>query len=277
MKISAAFRDACRVYFGHMGDSLKFLVVEACITLAAFAPVLFLTNEKLKWLALLAIPFYLLLVLWARVNAAAAMRDALKGGRLFSYRLAEPDGYGSKLAYGLKRGLRMLFWSAPMIALVAVMRSYMAGAGNVDGLTLMRTVKRFGGGTTTTGVLYVALILLATLILIAIGCAFHSGDRHAFVRNDPKLVKGHHGKIMLCWLCSLVTLLPLVIAIVAVIFRYLPALKDLTDIVTKKKAAPSTKETLIILAAGAVLTLPLLPLRSMIPAAFVDGLEKEKN
>ena len=275
MKISAAFRDACRVYFGHMGDSLKFLVVEACITLAAFAPVLFLTNEKLKWLALLAIPFYLLLVLWARVNAAAAMRDALKGGRLFSYRLAEPDGYGSKLAYGLKRGLRMLFWSAPMIALVAVMRSYMAGAGNVDGLTLMRTVKRFGGGTTTTGVLYVALILLATLILIAIGCAFHSGDRHAFVRNDPKLVKGHHGKIMLCWLCSLVTLLPLVIAIVAVIFRYLPALKDLTDIVTKKKAAPSTKETLIILAAGAVLTLPLLPLRSLIPAAFVNGLVKE--
>ena len=275
MKISAAFRDAFRVYFGHMGDSLKFLVVEACITLAAFAPVLFLTNEKLKWLALLAIPFYLLLVLWARVNAAAAMRDAMNGGRLFSYRLAEPDGYGSKLAYGLKRGLRMLFWSAPMIALVAVVRSYMAGAGNVDGLTLMRTVKKFGGGTTTTGILYVALILLATLILIAIGCAFHSGDRHAFVRNDPKLVKGRHGKIMLCWLCSLVTLLPLVIAIVAVIFRYLPALKDLTDIVTKKKAAPSTKETLIILAAGAVLTLPLLPLRSLIPAAFVNGLEKE--
>ena len=162
-----------------------------------------------------------------------------------------------------------------MIALVAVVRSYMAGAGNVDGLTLMRTVKKFGGGATTTGVLYVALILLATLILIAIGCAFHSGDRHAFVRNDPKLVKGHHGKIMLCWLCSLVTLLPLIIAIVAVIFRYLPALKDLTDIVTKKKAAPSTKETLIILAAGAVLTLPLLPLRSLIPAAFVNGLEKE--
>ena len=275
MKISAAFREAFRVYFGHMGDSLKFLVVEACITLAAFAPVLFLTNEKLKWLALLAVPFYLLLVLWARVNAAAAMRDAMNGGRLFSYRLAEPDGYGSKLAYGLKRGLRMLFWSAPMIALVAVVRSYMAGAGNVDGLTLMRTVKKFGGGTTTTGILYVVLILLATLILIAIGCAFHSGDRHAFVRDDPKLVKGHHGKIMLCWLCSLVTLLPLIIAIVAVIFRYLPALKDLTDIVTKKKAAPSTKETLIMLAAGAVLTLPLLPLRSLIPAAFVNGLEKE--
>ena len=29
------------------------------------------------------------------------------------------------------------------------------------------------------------------------------------------------------------------------------------------------------LAAGAVLTIPLLPLRSLIPAAFVNGLEKE--
>ena len=275
MKISAAFRKAFRAYSGHMGDSLKFLVVEACITLAAFAPVLFLTNEKLMGLALLAVPFYLLLVLWARVNAAAAMRDALNDGRLFTYQLIEPDGYGKKLAYGLKRTLMLLFWSIPMIALVVTARAYMAGAGNVDGLTLMRTVKRFGGGVTVTGIFYVALILVATLILIAIGCAFHSGDRHAFVRNDPKLVKGHHGKIMLCWLCSLVTLLPLIIAIIAVIIRYLPALKDLTDIVTKKKAPPSTKETVIILAVGAVLTLPLLPLRSLIPAAFVDGLAKE--
>ena len=114
MKISAAFREAFRAYSGHMGDSLKFLVVEACITLAAFAPVLFLTNEKLMGLALLAVPFYLLLVLWARVNAAAAMRDALNDGRLFTYQLIEPDGYGKKLAYGLKRTLMLLFWSIPM-------------------------------------------------------------------------------------------------------------------------------------------------------------------
>ena len=162
-----------------------------------------------------------------------------------------------------------------MIALVAVMRSYMAGAGNVDGLTLMRTVKKFGGGATTTGVLYVALILLATLILIAIGCAFHSGDRHAFVRNDPKLVKGHHGKIVLCWLSSLIALLPIIIAIVAVIIRYLPALKNLNAIITNTMSLPSLRGTLIILAVGAILTIPLLPLRSLIPAAFVNGLEKE--
>jgi len=38
---------------------------------------------------------------------------------------------------------------------------------------------------------------------------------------------------------------------------------------------PSTKITVIILGVGALLTMPLLPLRSLIPAAFVDGLGKE--
>ena len=149
--------------------------------------------------------------------------------------------------------------------------------GEMDGFTLMRLIKDFGGGDLMTGVLYMALILLGAMLLVAVGCAFHSGDRHAFVRKDPKLVKGHHGKIVLCWLCSLVALLPMILAIVAVVLRYVPLLSNLTALLTKQMSLPSTKESLIILAAGAVLTLPLLPLRSMIPAAFVDGLEKEKN
>ena len=61
---------------------------------ANFAPLLFLTDGNLQYLALLAVPFYLLLVLWARVNAAAAMKDAFGEGSLFSYRLAEPGNYG---------------------------------------------------------------------------------------------------------------------------------------------------------------------------------------
>ena len=275
MKISAAMKDAFRVFFGHFGASMKFLVVEACITLAAFTPLLFLTNDSLKMLALLAVPAYLLLVLWARVNAAAAMRDAYSDGSLFSYRLADPEGYGRKLLYGLKRGLMLLCWAVPLIASLVIAKNHISG--EMDGFTLMRIIKDFGGGDLMTGVLYLVLILVAALILVAVGCAFHSGDRHAFVRNDPKLVKGHHGKIMLCWLCSLVALLPMIIAIIAVVIRYLPLLGNLTAILTKQMSLPSTKESLIILAAGAVLTLPLLPLRSLIPAAFVDGLEKEKN
>ena len=273
MKISAAVKDAYRVYAGHFGASMKFLTVEACITLAAFAPLLFLTNDGLKPLALLAVPFYLLLVLWARVNAAAAMKDSFGEGSLFSYRLAEPDGYGKKLLYGIKRGLMLLFWGAPLIASLIIAKIHISG--DMDGFTLMRLIKSFGGGDLMTGILYLALIFIATLLLLGFGCAFHSGDRHAFVRDNPKLVRGHHGKIVLCWLCSLLALLPMIIAITAVVIHYLPALKDLNAIVTKEKSLPSAKTAVIYLAAGALLTVPLLPLRSLIPAAFVNGLEKE--
>ena len=274
MKISAAMKNAFRVFFGHFGTSMKFLVVEACITLAAFTPLLFLTNDSLKWLALLAIPAYLLLVLWARVNAAAAMRDAYGEGSLFSYRLVDPEEYGKKLLYGLKRGLMLLCWTAPLIACLLIANHHITG--EMDGFTLMRLIKDFGGGDLMTGVLYMALILLGAMLLVAVGCAFHSGDRHAFVRKDPKLVKGHHGKIVLCWLCSLVALLPLIVAIVAAVAYYVPVLKEITSyVMTKEKTLPDPKPVVIMLAAGALLTIPLLPLRSLIPAAFVNGLDKE--
>ncbi|MBR3333909.1 MAG: hypothetical protein IKG23_06435 [Clostridia bacterium] len=276
MKISAAIRDAFRIYAGHFGTTLKFLVVEGCMTLAALTPLLFLTDEKLKLFALLTIPFWLLLMLWARVNAAAAMRDAFGGGSLFTYRLIEPGHYGKKLAYGLKRGLMLLFWGAPLFAALYIAWKNYYGYGDTDFITLMRNIKTFGGNDMATGILYLVLVFLGTLLLLAFGCAFHSGDRHAFVRGNPKLVRKHHGKIILCWLCSLMALVPLIVAIAFAVFYLLPVVRDVTAyVMTKEKAMPSMKPILIALAAGAVLTVPLLPLRSLIPAAYVNGLEKE--
>ena len=273
MKISAAIKKAFQVYFGHFGTGLKFLAVELCMTLAAFAPLLFLTEGGLQWLALLAVPFYLLLVLWARVNAAAAMRDSLNGRSLFSLQVADPANYRGKLLYGLSRGLMLIAWGIPLIACLVVAKIHISG--DMDGFTVLRMIKSFGGEDLTTGILYLALILIGALILLAVGCAFHSGDRHAFVRGNPKLVRGHHGKIMLCWLCALISILPLLAAIVVLVFRYLPALKELKGIVTGTVSLPDTKTSLIILGAGVVLTIPFLPLRSLITAAFIDGLEKE--
>lgn len=273
MKISAAVKDAFRVYAGHFGSTLKFLVVEGCMTLAALTPLLFLTNEKLKLFALLAIPFWLLLVLWARVNAAAAMRDAFGEGSLFTYRLIEPGSYGKKLAYGLKRGLMLLLWGAPMlIALFIAWKNYY-GYGDTDVFTLMRNIKSFGGNDVVTGILYLALIFLGTVLLLAFGCAFHSGDRHAFVRENPKLIKGHHGKILLTWLSALVTILPMIVAAVLLILRYMPVLSDPSGFVAGTVDLPPTKGSVIIAGVGAVLTIPFLPLRSLITAAYVDGLK----
>ena len=273
MKISSAFRDAFRVYFGHFGATARFLITELCMTLAAVAPLLFLAEDRLRMLALLAVLFWLVLMFWARVNAAAAMRDALNGGSLFGLQLADPAGYGAKLLYGLKRCLLLILWGLPLIVCLVIAKIHISG--DTDGFTVLRLIKGFGGGDLMTGILYLALILAAALLLLAAGCAFHSGDRHAFVRDDPKLVKGHRGKIMLCWLCALVSLLPLLIALAALVSRYLPVLGDLNGIVSGSAHLPDTKTSVIILAVGAVLTIPLLPLRSLITAAFVNGLKKE--
>ena len=272
MKISDAFRNAFRVYFGNIGASLKFLVVELCFTLAVLAPLLFLTADGwMKWLALLSVPMFIGLMLWARVNAAGAMRDSLNGGSLFSMTLADTTAYGKKLAYGMKRLVMLLLWAAPLIACIVIARINMAG--ETDGFTVLRMIKRFCGGDLMTGMLYLVLILIASILLFAFGCAFHSGDRHAFVREDPKLIKGHHGKILLTWLSALVTILPMIVAAVLLVVRYMPVLSDPSGFVAGTVDLPPTKGSVIIAGVGAVLTIPFLPLRSLITAAYVDGLK----
>ena len=274
MKLSSAIGNAFRAYFRHFGAAMKFMIVELCMLLAAVTPVMFITG-KAKWAALLAVPFYLLLMLWARVNAAAAMRDELNGGSIFSLRLIEPEGYRKKLLYGLKRCGMLILWAAPLIAFVVIARVHMSGT--TDGFTVLRMIKKFGGGDLSTGVLYLLRILGACLLLVAVGCAFHSGDRHAFVRGNPKLLRRKRGMVMLCWLCSLMTIVPFLVSLVILVFRYLPALNDLTGVVSKSVKLPSVKGSLIIAGVGAVLTIPLLPLRSLITAAYVDGLGKDQQ
>lgn len=273
MKISAAFREAAAAYFGHMGATLKFTVTEFCLTAATLVPLLFLTRAGLEPLALISVPLYILLMFWARVNAAGAMKDALTGGSLFSWRLSDPTAYGKKLMYGFSRCLMLLCWAAPLIAAVIIARVHMSG--ETDAFTVLRMIKGFGGGDLMTGVLYLVLILVAALLLLAFGCAFHSGDRHAFAAGKPGLVKHHHGKIVLCWLCALAAILPMLIAIAMLVFRYLPAMQNLNGLVDGSLQLPSTRDSLLIAGVGAVLTIPLLPLRSLITAALINGFDRE--
>ena len=274
MKISKAFRDAGSVYSGHFSATLKFLIVELCLTLICFVPVLFLCEAKLKLLAFLAVPLFVLILLPVRMNAAEAMRDALNGGSLFTRRLVDVSNYGSKLRCGLKRVIFMLLWSAPLVASVILIWVHISG--EMDGFTLMRMIRSdFGGGDLVTGVLVIAGAVGFTMLLVVFGCAFHSGARHAFAQGNARLVKGFHGKVILTWICALVSILPLILAGILAFVRYLPALSDLNGLFMDTVDLPSTRETLKILAVGAVLTLPLLPLRSLITAAFVNGLVKK--
>ena len=273
--IRSAFRKAFQAFFGKPGDTVQFWMVEACLTVASLSPLLFLTNGGLRPLALLAVPCWLLVMLPARVNAAGAMQDAAAGGRLFSRKLGDLTAYGKKLAYGLKRCLMLLCWSAPLIAALLIARNHISG--DIDGFTLMRIIKDFGGGDLMTGVGYLALILVGALLILCVGIGFHSGDRHALVLEQPKLLRKRHGRVLGCWFCSLIVLLPILIALGIAIARYLPVLTNLSGLLMGEMNLPSTRVTVIILAVGCVLTLPLLPLRSLVVAAYVNGLQKEKQ
>lgn len=275
MKIGRAFGEAGRVCFGRFGEGLKFLLAEACLTGICFAPLLFLSDEKLGFLAWLTLPLVILILLPGRMNAAAAMKDALDGGRLCGPRLVETREYGEKLFFALKRVFFVALWGIPLIVMAVEIRIHFSG--EIDSFTVLRMIKNdFGGGNQIRGLLVVLGIILGTLLLLAAGCAFHSGARHARAQGDPSLVRGHHGKIMLTWLCALVAILPIIIAVVIVVFRYLPVVTNLNGLLMRTVKLPSTRGTLIILAVGAVLTVPMLPFRSMITAAFVRGLKEPR-
>lgn len=82
MKISEVFGKAKAVYTARFGDTLKFLLVELCMLAACLTPCLLLFRQELSPWALAAVPLYLLVMLWARMNAACTMQDAMDGASL---------------------------------------------------------------------------------------------------------------------------------------------------------------------------------------------------
>ncbi len=273
MSILQAFADARRTVSGQKKEALKFLAVELAVTAICLAPLLFLTESgNLKYLAALAAPLWLLVKIPARLNAAAAMQDGLGEGKMFSLRLADPGNYGRKVGYALSRLGLLILWSLPLIA--ALLYAWDKYSGETDGLTVLDMIYQFGGQDMKTGVFYLMLILAGLLLLAALGAGVHSGDRHAFVLDRKGLLKGNRFGVLVCRICSVILLLPLIIAVVIVIFRYLPLIDDISSVVAGDVPLPSTRTTLIILGIGAALTLPLLPMRSMVTAAYVNGLKE---
>ena len=265
--ISKAFATAFRTVSAQKKETVKFLLAEAALTAMCLAPLLFLTEEgPVKYLAALALPLWLGVKVPARLNAAAAMQDALGEGRVFSLRLADPGGYVRKVLYGLKRVALLVLWGSPLIA--ALLYAWEQYSGKTDGLTVMDMIYTFGGEDMKTGIIYLLWIFAGLVLLLALGAGFHSGDRHAFALEKRGLGRKRFG-ILLCRICSLVFLAPLIAAVIITVMRYIPLLNDVSGVLSGDVPRPSTRTTLLILGIGAALTLPLLPLRSMVTAAYV--------
>ena len=273
MKIRQAFYNAQPAVRERKAETLKFMALEGALTLMCLAPLLFLTEKgPLMYLAALSLPMWLLIKVPARQNAAAAMQERLDGGRLFSLRLVDAGDYGKKVLCGLKRLALLAIWSAPLIAALVYARDKYAG--KTDGLTVLTMIYDFGGQDTKTGVIRLLLIFAGLVLLALLGMGFHSGDRHAEALGEKNLLKGKRPKVLLCRICSLVFLMPLLAAFCAAAYRYVPLLNDVNGVIAGEAPIPSTKITLVILGIGAALTVPLIPLRSMVTAAFVKGLRK---
>ena len=270
-----AFRDAFRTCFRRPADTLKLILTEASLTLICLSPLLLLTDSALKWGALAALPMWILIMFPARINAAAAMQNALGGGSLFCRELCSPLDYRKKVGFSLVRMLLLAVWASPLAA--ALVYAWHHYTGGVDAFTLLNMVKQFGGGDVVTGVKYLALILLGTVAVLMIGVAFHSGARHAYVLGDRKRVRGHWPILLCAWGLALVTMLPLWVSLGVIVERYRPLISELSGVVNGTTKIPSTRTTLLILAAGCALTVPLLPVRSLVTASVVRRLASRKE
>lgn len=273
MKLTSVYRKAWGVYRRHWGALMLTLLLELVLRCVALTPLLFLAASQTRYLALLCVPLWLLIVLPARQNAAEAMQSTLETDESpFSVALISSDNYKTKLLRGLAATLRMLLWCMPLI--VGVILALWAFYGSVDGFTMIRMISRLGGGI-RQGIQRLLIIYLLTLIPPLLGCAFHCGARHGAALGRPKATRGHHLRLMLVWLSSLVTFVPFLVATGIAGSSYLRSVIDTVKgflSTFSSLSIPNPGQTLILVAVFAVvLLLPLIPLHSLIPAVYMNA------
>ena len=99
--VSLCAGKARGIYKDMPGEVLDFLLLEVALRLMVLSPALFLLTDQWKFLALLCIPLFLLVVPFARERAAENMQDALSGGHLFSGNLVSFSGYFGSFVFNV--------------------------------------------------------------------------------------------------------------------------------------------------------------------------------
>ena len=277
MKLTSVYRKAWAVYRRHWGALMLTLLLELVLRAIALTPLLFLATAQVRFLALLSIPLWVLIVLPARQNAAIAMRAMLEADESpFSIALVSPEHYAAKVLRGLLATLRMLVWCVPLIA--GVILALWATHGSMDGFTLYREIRNVGGGNAMDGMKLILIGYALTLIPLLLGCAFHCGARHAEAMGQPRATRGRHFKLILLWLSSLTTFVPFLAATALVGASYVRSVVEAVKLFfsTFALSLPGPGTTVILVAAFAVvLLLPLIPLHSLIPAVYMQAAEAD--
>ncbi len=292
--MKTAFSRAWQTYRRHFGPLMLMLLIEIILRLMVCVPLLFLATAQTRALALLCLPMFVLIVLPARSNAATAYVALQETGRLPLTQLVSFDHYGKKVAQGLKRTGLMLLWALPFLAVTGgALYLYKAEAipGVTDTFSLLQKLLNLGrsgaaafffGGIssiTVRGVLMLVLLYLLTLVPLIIGLGFHSGTRHGEALGNGKMIHGHRGQVLGCWLVGLVTLLPFLAAAGWICSDYVHQLMNaLSNIgMGSLSLPPLDSRAWLMGVALVVLLLPLIPFKQLLAACRVKVLQEAQK
>ena len=274
MKLKPVLTEALRLYKTNFALLMLNLLVQLVLRAVALTPLLFLADRALAPLALLALPLYLLIALPARQNVALALQDMISGGSVFSLRLLSTEDYGRKLLRGLKGTLYMLLWSA--LTLTGVTLLFLSFKGLTDGFTLMGVFYVIGGSV-ADGVWIVLGALCASTLLILLGCALHSGSRHAAALGDKTLLRGNRLRLMALWFLGLILVIPFVIVVVAVLGSFILTLPEALRNMQLPSLTLTAPQWIGLLLGAMALLLPLLPLKNLLPAVYLHMAKEARD
>lgn len=274
MKVKPVLSDSLRLYKKNFGPLCLTLLVQLVLRAIALSPVLFLADKALAPLAFIAIPLYILIVLPARQNYAIALQNMLDGGSVFTPQLISVKDYWRKLFRGVKGMICMLLWSAVTITGVGLL--YAAVRGLVDFITLMRIFSSIGGNV-MDGVMIVAGAVAASCLLIVLGCAVHSGSRHAIALGNKKLMRGNRLRLTALWFMGCVLVLPFAAVVVYALGDY--ALSLVRELKNLKLPAftLSVKQAALLIGGAVVLLFPALPLKNLLPAVYLRKVKEARD
>ncbi len=277
MKKKPVWKESFRLYKKNFGPLLLALLVQLVLRAIALSPMLFLADKQYACLAYAAIPLYILIVLPARQNYALALQDMMNGGSVFSPQLICMKGYWGKLLRGMLGMIRILLWSAVTIVSAVLLYGAYEGRWGLDVLTLLRICSSVGSGDMVAGLALILGAIGASTLLILLGCALHSGTRHAFALGSRKLLRGSRLRLTALWFSGLTLMIPFAAVAVLTLGDY--AMTLIAELKNMQFPAFSLNARQIaMLGAGAVALLcPLLPLKNLLPAVYLRMVKEERD
>ncbi len=152
---------------------------------------------------------------------------------------------------------------------------YKAEGKLIDSMALFM---RLGGSVADGMLLYIGAVA-ASAALIGLGCAVHSGTRHAAALGDKTLLRGSRLRLTGLWFAGLLLTLPYLSLVGATLSGFLHQMLNglKSGQLDSLAIALSWQQGLTLLLGALVLLAPALPLRSLLPAVLLRHAKEDRD